>query len=219
MDRRAPSDTIIPTMFSPPHLRSPFLWSHMRVGLLGGSFNPAHTGHVHAAEVAMKYLNLDAVWWVVSTGNPFKYGQDLLPLSTRMDQCRDLTAHNPRHVVTDIESQMGTVRSFDTISQLKQNFPKTEFIWIAGTDIAFEFHKWHYARDIVDMIPFAFVGRPTRHGLVRANFFRRQSGLTHNTLNSGINANLSAGQIYWLFGEPLRDISSTDLRSFRTAKR
>ena len=206
-------------MFSPPHLRSPFLWSHMRVGLLGGSFNPPHVGHVHAAEVAMKYLNLDAVWWVVSTGNPFKSGQDLLPLSTRLNLCEDMVAHNPRHVISDIESQMCTVRTFDTITQLKSHFPKTDFIWLAGTDIAFEFHKWHYAREILDLVPFAFIGRPTHHGLVRANFFRRQSGLTHNTLNSGTNADLTPGQIYWLFGEPLRDISSTSLRLCGDAKR
>ncbi len=217
MDR---SDLSKPTfMFSPPHLRSPFLWSHMRVGLLGGSFNPPHAGHVHAAEVAMKYLNLDAVWWVVSTGNPFKSNQNLLSLHDRMNLCHELTAHNPRHVITDIESQMGTVRTFDTITQLKTHFPKTDFIWLAGTDIAFEFHKWHHAREILDMVPFAFIGRPTHHGLVRANFFRRQSGLVHNTLNSGTKATLKAGHIYWLFGEPLQDISSTHLRGFRDAKR
>ena len=205
-------------MFSPPHLRSPFLWSHQRVGLLGGSFNPPHAGHLHAADVAMKYLGLDAIWWVVSTGNPFKIGQDLLPLHERIDLCRDLTAHNHRHLVTNIEEQMGTVRSFDTISQLRVHFPKTEFIWLSGTDIAFEFHKWHYAREILDLVPFAFIGRPTQYGLVRSNFFRRQSGLTHNTLNSGIKADLSPRNIYWLFGEPLQDISSTAMRLSRDAK-
>jgi nicotinic acid mononucleotide adenylyltransferase len=130
-----------------------------------------------------------------------------------MALCTDLTKHNPRHVITNIEKQMGTVRSFDTITQLKTHFPKTEFIWLAGTDIAFEFHKWHYAREILDLVPFAFIGRPTHHGLVRANFFRRQAGLTHNTLNSGIKADLTPRQIYWLFGEPLQNISSSLLRS------
>lgn len=200
-------------MFPPPITTSPFLWSNRRIGLLGGSFNPPHAGHVHAAEVAMKYLNLDAVWWLVSTGNPFKSHHDLIPLQTRMDLCADITNHNPRHVISDIERQMGTVRTYDTIRGLRQNFPKTKFIWIAGTDIAFEFEKWHHAEDIVDMIPFAFVGRPTKHGLVRSNFFRQRTNLTHYTLNSGMKNDLKPHDIYWLFGEPLRDVSSTHLRA------
>jgi nicotinate-nucleotide adenylyltransferase len=199
-------------MFHPPKLSSPFLWSGLRVGLLGGSFNPAHEGHLHAATVAMKYLNLDAVWWLVSTGNPFKSHANLIPLSDRIQACEALVKNNPRMIISDLEQQMGTIRSFDTITQLKNRFSKTDFIWVSGTDIAFEFHKWHHADKILDLIPFAFVGRPTQHGLVRANLFRNHIKLRHNTLNQGLNLPLKPHDIYWLFGEPLRDISSSKLR-------
>lgn len=184
----------------------------MRVGLFGGSFNPAHAGHVHASEIALKYLGLDAVWWLVSPGNPLKSKSNLPDVSTRIEHCRALV-RNPRIVVSDIESQMGTRRSFDTVTSLQSYFPHTDFIWVAGTDIAYEFHKWYKWQNLLKTIPFAFVGRPTDHGVVKQNSLKQCQNLTHHYPRHGGAPALKKGQIHWILAEPMLDISSTDLRN------
>lgn len=183
----------------------------MRVGLLGGSFNPPHAGHLHASTVALKYLGLDAVWWLVSEGNPLKSKHNLPDIKTRMGLCHSLV-QNPRILVSDIESQMGTRRSFDTVNALHDRFPFTDFVWIAGTDIAYEFHRWYQWKNLIKTMPFAFVGRPTSFGVVRQNVFRGLSSLHHSYPRHGIRPSLEKGQIYWIFAEPQMDISSSFLR-------
>ena len=196
---------------SAPRIHEPFRWNGMRVGLLGGSFNPPHQGHVHASLIAMKYLQLDAVWWLVSPGNPLKSKTGLPSLEERVEACRNFTAH-PGIVISGIEQDLGTVRTFQTISALKNRFPRTDFIWLSGSDIAYEFHRWYRWRDLIDLLPFAFIGRPTKSGLVRQNIFRQIKGLHHIIPNHGICADLTPGHIFWLFGEPLNPLSSTILR-------
>lgn len=183
----------------------------MRVGLFGGSFNPPHAGHVHAAEVALKYLGLDAVWWMVSPGNPLKSKIGLPDIQTRMSNCRKLIK-NPHIIVTDIESRLGTVRTYDTVKSLKSHYPSTEFIWFCGTENANEFHRWYKWQDLQRMLPFAFIGRPTGFGLVRQNTFRQSAFLHHTYPLHGTRPPLEKGHIYWVFAEPLMDISSTRLR-------
>ena len=183
----------------------------MRIGLLGGSFNPPHAGHVHACLVAMKYLQLDAVWWLVSPGNPLKSKSGLPPLEERVEMCRDLTSH-PDIIITDIERELGTVRTFDTVTELQKKFPKTDFIWLSGTDLAYEFHRWYRWRDLLKLLPLAFIGRPTKSGLVRTNAVRQISSLRQITLNQGARPALASGQVFWIFGEPLNPLSSTLLR-------
>ncbi len=195
----------------PPRPGESVRWKGMRVGLFGGSFNPPHEGHVHACLVAMKYLRLDAVWWMVSPGNPLKSKDGLPPVEHRMAMCREMITH-PDIFVTDIERELGTVRTFHTVCALRDRFPFTDFIWLAGTDIAYEFDRWYRWRELLEQLPFAFIGRPTRAGLVRHNVFRQMSGLHHHTLHHGIRAPLEPGHVYWLFGEPLNPLSSTMLR-------
>lgn len=184
----------------------------MRIGLFGGSFNPPHQGHVHACVTAMKYLQLDAIWWLVSPGNPLKKNNALPSLETRMENCRAMVSH-PRILVTDIEKDLRTLRTFDTVTALQEKFPRTDFVWLAGTDIANEFHRWYRWRDLTRIIPFAFIGRPTKSGLVRENAFRQSSYLRHATLLHGARPDLEAGKIFWIFGEPLNPLSSTLLRA------
>ena len=195
-----------------PNLREPFRWKGLRIGLLGGSFNPPHEGHVHATLVAMKYLQLDAVWWLVSPGNPLKSNADLPSLETRVEQCRELISH-PDIIVSDIEKDLGTTRTFDTVTALQSQFSATEFVWLSGTDIAYEFDKWYRWRELMDLIPFAFIGRPTTEGLVRHNVFHQVSGLHHHTPQHGLKAELEPGNIYWLFNEPMNPLSSSMLRA------
>lgn len=188
-----------------------FRWNGLRIGLFGGSFNPPHEGHVHASLVAMKYLQLDAVWWLVSPGNPLKSKSGVPSLETRVTACNKLTTH-PGIIVTAIEKDLGTVRTFNTVNALKKKFPQTDFIWLSGMDIVYEFDRWYRWRDLMKLLPFAFIGRPTRAGLVRQNIFRQMSGLHHHTLHHGIRPALTAGQVFWIFGEPLNPLSSTLLR-------
>lgn len=183
----------------------------MRIGLLGGSFNPPHQGHVHACQVAMKYLELDAVWWLVSPGNPLKNNSGLPKLELRIEASRKLNT-DPNIIITGIEKDFGTRRSLDTIHSLKKYFPQTEFVWIAGTDIAFEMHRWHRWKDIVEELPLAFIGRPTKSGLVRKNALRNLSGVTNIIPHHGIKPALDKKTVFWLFSDPLNTLSSTKLR-------
>jgi len=188
-------------------------WNGMRIGLLGGSFNPPHQGHVHASLIAMKYLNLDAIWWLVTPGNPLKPKADLPSLHDRMEACRALTDTHPAIIISSIEESLGTVRTYQTIKALKKRFSRTDFIWLSGTDIAYEFRRWYRWEDLIEELPFAFIGRPTHHGLVRNNPFRMKNQLHHQTLNHGINPELKPRQVFWIFGEPLNPLSSSMLRA------
>lgn len=184
----------------------------MRIGLFGGTFNPPHAGHVHASEIALKYLGLDAVWWLVTPGNPLKPNKNLPSIETRLSLCRDLI-NNPRIIVTGIESNLGTIRTVDTVKALQSHFPATDFVWFAGTDIAYQFPKWYKWRELQTLIPFAFVGRPTEAGQIRQNCFRMNNRLSHTYPLRAFRPPLQKGQVYWIFSEPLMDISSTLLRS------
>lgn len=195
-----------------PNLREPFRWNGMRIGLLGGSFNPPHAGHVHASLVAMKYLQLDAIWWLVSPGNPLKHKANIPSLTERIKLCRSLVAH-PNVIVTDIEKDLGTTRTFDTVTALQEKFSRSDFIWLSGTDIAYEFNRWYRWQDLMKLIPFAFIGRPTRSGLVRHNVFRQAGGMQHVTPSHGIRPALTPGKVFWLFNEPLNPLSSSMLRA------
>lgn len=181
------------------------------MGILGGSFNPPHQGHIHASEVALKYLQLDVIWWLVSPGNPLKVNQTTPSLVQRVEWCEKLI-QNPRIVVSQLEADLNTKRTYHTIKEIKKFFPQTDFIWLSGTDIAFEFQKWYKWKELMNMIPFAFIGRPTREGVVRSNVFKHGTARHTNMLHGG-KPSLEAGQIYWLFSEPFSPISSTLIRS------
>lgn len=193
-----------------PRKLSPTLWKGMRIGLLGGSFNPPHAGHVHAASVAKKHLDLDAVWWLVSPGNPLKNNSGLPDLELRIRKCLEINA-DPSMIISGIEKQFGTRRSLDTIRALKKYFPETEFVWLAGTDISFEMHRWHKWKDLVQLLPLAFIGRPTKAGLVRKNPIRNLP-LKHLVRLHGFRPELNPGTVFWLRSDPLNHLSSTALR-------
>jgi len=200
-----------PDILTPPTLLDSSRWRGMRIGLFGGTFNPPHAGHVHASNIALKYLGLDAVWWLVTPGNPLKPKSNLPVLETRLKDCRTLVT-NPHVLITDIEKELGTVRTYDTVKALQSRFPNTEFIWFSGTDIAYEFPKWYKWRKLQTLIPFAFIGRPHDSGQVRQNSFLMNNKLKHIYPIHGTRPNLQKGHIYWIFAEPLMDISSTELR-------
>lgn len=136
------------------------------IGLLGGSFNPAHEGHRHISLQAIQSLGLDAVWWMVSPQNPLKGTRDMAPLDTRLEKARALAKH-PKIHVTDIERQMGTQYTLDTIKALKTRYPRTTFIWLMGADNLATFHRWKNWREIFKALPVCVLDRPPQHGSLK----------------------------------------------------
>jgi nicotinate-nucleotide adenylyltransferase len=132
----------------------------LRIGLLGGSFNPAHKGHLHVSEVAMKRLGLDYVWWLVSPQNPLKAASETAPLQQRIARARKTAAGHPRLRVSDIETQMGTRYTIDTIRRLKRRFPQVRFVWLMGSDNLLTFHHWRNWQRLAKSLPVAIVMRP-----------------------------------------------------------
>jgi nicotinate-nucleotide adenylyltransferase len=130
-----------------------------RVGLLGGSFNPAHSGHRHVADVALTRLGLDQVWLLVSPGNPLKSSDGMASLPERLSGAAAI-ADGRRVVATSIEAGLGTRYSVDTMRLLRRLFPRVHFVWIMGADILTQLPRWRRWRDIVHDLPFAVLPRP-----------------------------------------------------------
>jgi nicotinate-nucleotide adenylyltransferase len=131
----------------------------MRIGLLGGSFNPPHEGHALVTRLAQTRLRLDRVWWLVTPGNPLKSTDGLATLDERVEAARRLVA-GPRVAVTDIEAQVGARFTYDTLSWLKRRAPGVHFVWIMGADNLRQFHLWRHWRSIADLVPIVVVDRP-----------------------------------------------------------
>ncbi|WDR01548.1 nicotinate-nucleotide adenylyltransferase [Devosia algicola] len=149
--------------FSPVHLsgitRLPPSGAGMRIGLFGGSFNPAHKGHLLVAEQALTRLGLDALWVLVTPGNPLKNRADLAPLAQRVEGARTVMTH-PRIKVTGFEAAKGFTYSYQTIRFLTRTLGDRHFVWIMGADNMVGFHHWQRWRDIADMVPIAIYVRP-----------------------------------------------------------
>ncbi|MDX2259200.1 MAG: nicotinate-nucleotide adenylyltransferase [Hyphomicrobiaceae bacterium] len=131
----------------------------MRIGLMGGSFNPPHAGHLVAAATAMKKLRLDRLWWLVTPGNPLKARAGLASLEARVEAI-DRLVRDPRQVVTTFEAELGTAFTAETIGFLVARFPASRFVWVMGADNLATFHHWQNWRGIADAVPIAVVDRP-----------------------------------------------------------
>ncbi len=131
----------------------------MRIGLLGGSFNPPHEGHALVTRLALTRLGLDRVWWLVTPGNPLKSQAELAALQERIEAARRLIA-GPRVAITDIESQLGARYTYDTLAWLARRAPGARFVWLMGADNLQQFHLWRHWRDIADLTPIVVADRP-----------------------------------------------------------
>ena len=154
----------------------------MRVGLFGGSFNPAHEGHAHVAETAKRRLNLDKVIWLVSPQNPLKSSAETAGLASRMDGARRW-ARGPGMIVSDAETRLGSQYTIDTVRALKVRFPRVRFVWIMGADSLATFHRWRGWTQIMREVPVAVISRPWislksrfSPAAIRFRRFRRTSG-------------------------------------------
>lgn len=142
-----------------PSANPPPFVSGLKVGLLGGSFNPPHLGHRAASLLALRRLNLHRIWWLVSPGNPLKDAGELAPLAKRIEAARKISQH-PRIEVTALEASIGSSFTFDTISYLKRRCPGVHFIWLMGADNFRAFDRWQRWRDIARLVPIAVIDRP-----------------------------------------------------------
>ena len=132
----------------------------MRIGLLGGSFNPAHRGHRRMSLAAMEALGLDEVWWLVSPGNPLKdSAKDMAPFAARLASAR-VKARRSRIKVSDFEARSGTRYTVDTLRLLLRRYSRDRFIWLMGEDTVAQFHQWKDWRALARMVPIAVMSRP-----------------------------------------------------------
>jgi nicotinate-nucleotide adenylyltransferase len=133
-------------------------WAHRRVGLLGGSFNPAHAGHTQISKVALKRLKLDAVWWLVSPQNPLKSQSGMASQALRLASTQ-VAEEDPRILPTAIETTLGTQFTADTLRALAKRYPHTHFVWLMGADNLAGFHRWRDWQSIVRRWPIAIIPR------------------------------------------------------------
>ena len=138
----------------------------LRIGLLGGSFNPAHAAHREISLTALHRLKLDQVWWLVSPQNPLKAANGMAPLAARMSGAQAVAAH-PKILVTDIETRLGTRYTADTLAALSRHYPGARFVWLMGADNLDQFHRWDRWQDIARLMPVAVLDRPG-HNLTAA---------------------------------------------------
>lgn len=140
-------------------VKSELLYPGMRIGLLGGSFNPAHAGHRYISLIALKRLQLDRVWWMVSSQNPLKSPEDMASLADRVQFAQDVADH-PRIVISSIEQRLRTTFTKDTLATLRQRWPGVHFVWLMGADNLVQLPQWRAWNKIMQLMPVAILDRP-----------------------------------------------------------
>jgi nicotinate-nucleotide adenylyltransferase len=184
----------------------------MRVGLFGGSFNPAHPGHAHVAETARKRLGLHHVIWLVTPQNPLKSASDAAPVEQRLASAR-AQARGPSMIVTDAETRIGAQYTLDTLRVLKARFPGVHFVWLMGSDNLAGFHHWRGWVEIMRSTPVAVVARPDSLNKSRAGpTARRFASARLATREAPLLAGAKPPAWVYLRG-PLNFASSTALRN------
>ncbi len=130
-----------------------------KIGILGGSFNPAHEAHREISLYALEQLGLDEIWWLVASQNPLKEISGMAPFDKRLEKARE-AANHPAIIVQDLEQKWGTQYSIDTLYKLRENFPDDKFVWLMGADNLVQFHRWKDWQKIIGLVPMAVIARP-----------------------------------------------------------
>lgn len=204
------------SIIAPPHLLDSSRWSGLRVGLLGGSFNPPHEGHLHISLAALKGLQLDSVWWLVTPQNPIKDIKPL-PFEERMRQCRELVNH-PKILVSGLEAQIGTNITYDTVRMIRKRYARTDFVWISGMDNALSLHKWNNWKELLGEICMVHLTRNPAKSLVQACPLRMYGRQKHLFIDKGGRFPLDSGTTYWMMQKKMMNISSTEIRAKNAIK-
>lgn len=181
----------------------------MVIGLLGGSFDPAHEGHAHITREAIKRMGLDRVWWLVSPGNPLKARQPA-PMADRLARAQAVMA-DPRVVVTDLEARLGTRATYDTLRQLRAIYPGVRFVWLMGADNLVQFHRWGHWRDILRAVPVGVLARPGAGVAARLSVAAQSFRVHRVARGEGLGARNAPA---WCFVNlPLNGASSSAIRA------
>jgi nicotinate-nucleotide adenylyltransferase len=186
----------------------------MRIGLFGGTFDPPHAAHLGASLLAMKRLQLDRIWWLVTPGNPLKDTRHLRPLAERMAAARKLANH-PRGDVTGLEAVINTRYTYDTLEFLVCRCPGVHFVWVMGADNLRSFYRWQNWRGIANLLPMAVVDR--MGSSLYATGGRASQALARFRLPERMASRLAARKPpAWLYLHGLKSpLSSTALRALR----
>ncbi|MEL6297974.1 MAG: nicotinate-nucleotide adenylyltransferase [Pseudomonadota bacterium] len=202
-----------PVRFGAIAAKPPLSTPGQRIGLLGGSFNPPHAAHLMISQTALRRLQLDRVWWIVTPGNPLKSHDGLAELNERVAACKTLAAADKRIEITSFETALGSPYTAATIAFLKRRAPATRFVWLMGADNLAQFHHWQHWRDIADTVPIAVIDRPGTH-------LRSLAGPAAHALRSAFVPEWRAAALAhqsppaWTFVTgPLSSLSSTELRA------
>jgi nicotinate-nucleotide adenylyltransferase len=195
-----------------PHLLNSENYRGLRIGLLGGSFNPAHDGHVFISLFALKALKLDYVWWLASPQNPLKSGKGMASLKERMKGAEALTAPHRRILVTGIECQLGTRFTADTLHKLRLRYPRTHFVWLMGADNMLQMPRWQRWQEIFQKTDVAVFRRPpyfagVTHGIAAIRFKHGRLAAEKAKLLGRTNK-----KQWVLFNNRLHDASATQIR-------
>lgn len=182
---------------------------------MGGSFNPPHEGHLTVSRTAVRKLRLDAIWWLVSPGNPLKRNTGLPPLTERARACRRLAQHDPKIFVTGFEADLGTTFTADTVAFLTRRFPATRFVWVMGADNLASFHLWRRWQAIAESIPIAVVDRPGWHLAAIASPAGRRLSRIRVPFHLAATLPQRPPPAWTFLPTRLSPLSSTDLRQQR----
>lgn len=202
-------------LIPPPHKFAAARWKGLRVGLLGGSFNPPHAGHMHIARQAMIRFKLHAVWWVVSPGNPLKVKDPTGDLEARVAAVERFIGRTPRMAATGIEGQLKTRYTYDTLKELRRHFPTTRFVWIAGMDNACAFDRWDRWQDLPQIVPFVFFDRPPALSKLKGKPLRQNKKIPQHVHAVRRGLNQEDLGVYWMVDGRAVNLSSTELRAKR----
>jgi len=183
----------------------------MRIGLLGGSFNPAHDAHREISLTALKRLGLDRVWWLVTPGNPLKDVSRLPDVAKRVEAAKAVARH-PRIDVTSFNAGRDTGYTIDLIRALKQRFPEVRFVWLMGADNLAEFHRWKQWPDIFETIPIAVLDRPSYRLKARAGPAARRFAAYYVDETDAAGLALLEPPAWTVLSHRLSGLSSTALR-------
>ncbi len=185
------------------------------IGLLGGSFNPAHEGHLHISLYALKKLHFDQVWWLVSPQNPLKNKDSLADYKLRFESARGYARH-PRIHVSDVELRQNLRYTYKTLRFLKRHHPGVRFLWMMGADNLVQFHRWNEWQKIVHLVPVVVFDRApySNRALHSHGYHYMRQFLLKNT---GIEP-VSGLPAFWYHHMKLAPASSTDIRK-RLGKR
>ena len=181
----------------------------MVIGLLGGSFDPAHEGHAHITREALKRMGLDRVWWLVSPGNPLKTRQPA-PLTDRMARAAAVMRH-PRVRITAIEAALGTRATADTLDRLSSLYPGVTFVWLMGADNLVQFHRWERWRDILRAVAVGILARPGAGVTARLSVAARAFRV--HRIARGENLRAHHPPVWCFVNLPLHRASSTEIRA------